>query len=104
MELKYTSNVTKMNYMFVLIVPLWNWNSEALTERASDLHVLIVPLWNWNSISPLSSTEGASFNCTFMELKYSKVQAVCYAWIVLIVPLWNWNIFDKAPKTVEYEF
>ena len=78
----------------VLIVPLWNWNTESLLEieevesfnrtfmelkylsgkkiTSTQIKVLIVPLWNWNTESLLEIEEVESFNRTFMELKYHR--------------------------------
>ena len=74
----------------VLIVPLWNWNREALADKKGPnrsnrtfmelkyfnrtlkilrFNVLIVPLWNWNKRSRKASVFHGSSNRTFMELK-----------------------------------
>ena len=81
--------------------------------KSLECFVLIVPLWNWNTILPeggggyagfnctfmeLKSEESEllivatkSFNCTFMELKYTASERSETLILVLIVPLWNWN-------------
>ena len=56
----------------VLIVPLWNWNTAHPPPPPKGGYlVLIVPLWNWNSIFPFCFFFTWSFNCTFMELKWT---------------------------------
>ena len=67
-------NTDNMNaYSFitsVLIVPLWNWNSEVEKNVAQTMSVLIVPLWNWNQEVEKNVAQTMSCsNCTFMELK-----------------------------------
>ena len=60
MELKrFVGDIPEL-LLQVLIVPLWNWNIEAVSKNvcgAVGIHqpqnneycvVLIVPLWNWN--------------------------------------------------------
>ena len=39
------------------------------------VYVLIVPLWNWNSIESEFKLPEAGFNRTFMELKFIRKQA-----------------------------
>ena len=39
-------------------------------EYLPELWVLIVPLWNWNSQTKTSDEELDCSNCTFMELKF----------------------------------
>ena len=58
------------------------------------IFVLIVPLWNWNDASVEGTKEWVCFNRTFMELKlkYEPHNILCNS--VLIVPLWNWNIWS----------
>ena len=75
----------------VLIVPLWNWNRDTRLHPRDEKHVLIVPLWNWNAEprAILSTLRGS--NCTFMELKFQKMNEQTIEREVLIVPLWNWN-------------
>ena len=94
MELKYDYRDKTIFFRDVLIVPLWNWNSDTICLHLGDpssnrtfmelkfdgcrgcyfkhQKVLIVPLWNWNRILWSSS---------IMNKK------------VLIVPLWNWNFY-----------
>ena len=69
MELKFLKSMLLLLHVLVLIVPLWNWNSE---------------LKDWSD-----ALKG--FNCTFMELKLSRVHGQDEGLRVLIVPLWNWN-------------
>ena len=77
---------------YVLIVPLWNWNTRLEKEAGIDTLVLIVPLWNWNFCpSGMLLTTCSSFNRTFMELKYKSKGINKHLNNVLIVPLWNWN-------------
>ena len=77
---------------FVLIVPLWNWNTVISFVEIFGRFVLIVPLWNWNRSYRSTVAEWPCFNRTFMELKW-----IIATWYqqdkhVLIVPLWNWNL------------
>ena len=70
MELKLWCLILRLlNFLKVLIVPLWNWNKWAST-------------WDWKSTCS---------NCTFMELKFIHDHKVSGSASVLIVPLWNWN-------------
>ena len=100
-------------HFHVLIVPLWNWNSEIVyiivcsttsfnrtfmelkyyfyVSKLQKCNVLIVPLWNWNKVSSISIILILSFNRTFMELKYYFYVSKLQKCNVLIVPLWNWN-------------
>ena len=97
MELKYVERVRLCRSLVVLIVPLWNWNTERTdtvqskptssnrtfmelkspcpSELSRIRKVLIVPLWNWNAYLQ---------KATLNPLK------------VLIVPLWNWNDTERA--------
>ena len=70
MELKYSCD--KYGYLepYVLIVPLWNWNSTSFVPSKACPQVLIVPLWNWNMGTDWEIGSGnQGFNRTFMELK-----------------------------------
>ena len=40
---------------------------------SSILQVLIVPLWNWNITETLTNSTIFSFNRTFMELKFGRL-------------------------------
>ena len=84
----------------VLIVPLWNWNFALLLCSLSHLVVLIVPLWNWN-LTYFATYCGAAprFNRTFMELKFVGSDCLADSIPVLIVPLWNWNRGEPSPRT-----
>ena len=64
--------------------------------------VLIVPLWNWNSDYMPFWTAQACSNRTFMELKCGFIVDVLVISNVLIVPLWNWNTTKQtnAPDSV----
>ena len=77
---------------FVLIVPLWNWNTSASDFSKCQLDVLIVPLWNWNLYWEVKHKQMPfCFNRTFMELKFTTPSPLSAKEKVLIVPLWNWN-------------
>ena len=90
MELKFVDLKPKWTPKPVLIVPLWNWNKQMITnnndlksfnrtfmelksyyqaQMFKALAVLIVPLWNWNWVNPNESFKIGCFNRTFMELK-----------------------------------
>ena len=56
------------------------------------LLVLIVPLWNWNSFALTAFCCTGCFNRTFMELKSYSFSGIQMFLKVLIVPLWNWNL------------
>ena len=71
MELKLIGSVLDADGVMVLIVPLWNWNSNPRNEALLKNLVLIVPLWNWNSARMQKSGTGPRLNRTFMELKRS---------------------------------
>ena len=115
MELKCAFRAVADGKMTVLIVPLWNWNDNAINTPNLSILVLIVPLWNWNKIRmPIIKCSTMSFNRTFMELKWWEINVVSIVMIgfnrtfmelklpcelctatrcrVLIVPLWNWNV------------
>ena len=62
------------------------------------LFVLIVPLWNWNKVDSRTSIFIGGSNCTFMELKSLCRIKECSWLFVLIVPLWNWNSKKKIHK------
>ena len=70
MELKLELVLATLWLPEVLIVPLWNWNDGTRWISWRYSPVLIVPLWNWNTTKRPKIIGGASFNCTFMELKY----------------------------------
>ena len=115
MELKFVTEIAKVSFAVVLIVPLWNWNgSEQWRWRGYD-RVLIVPLWNWNMIAFLIPSRSLrqvlivplwnwnisvcafllrarGSNRTFMELKLKNAVQTELKSAVLIVPLWNWNL------------
>ena len=77
--------------VFVLIVPLWNWNFVLVESFSFHKRVLIVPLWNWNRAQVRAQTRAHCSNRTFMELKFGCwCRFPQWPW-VLIVPLWNWN-------------
>ena len=64
--------------------------------------VLIVPLWNWNTQQPTPSQMSSSSNCTFMELKFFQHILAIFVAKVLIVPLWNWNeVMKQRRKTID---
>ena len=112
MELKCWTVWQRSFGSFVLIVPLWNWNScgeghmsrvlgsnRTFMElkwlqgigRAQRLAVLIVPLWNWNCYGGQDTAVHRCSNRTFMELKLISSLLIFLVCLVLIVPLWNWN-------------
>ena len=74
MELKSDLQKSDTGEREVLIVPLWNWNSDIMQFPWDEGYVLIVPLWNWN---------------------FSKNDFAWESVAVLIVPLWNWNRKSK---------
>ena len=80
MELKSVSYITTNRFSIVLIVPLWNWNSDTGSKLQG----------------------GESFNRTFMELKYADGGNCFHILQVLIVPLWNWNgeVYVKSDGTL----
>ena len=109
---------------YVLIVPLWNWNSIPTYWRGPEpssnctfmelkwilLAVLTILLVRSNCTfmelkcpySPIRCCESSCSNCTFMELKYVKQRRSVWSEIVLIVPLWNWNNYGyNSYKDVE---
>ena len=91
MELKQIRLVVSIWREKVLIEPLWNWNTRAITPIVNNRGVLIEPLWNWNCDEGAKGRGRTGINRTFMELKHAKKH---YPWcdaIVLIEPLWNWN-------------
>ena len=99
MELKLTWLInTKDNY-FVLIVPLWNWNTSTVSITTKGGTVLIVPLWNWNKCIKNRNGLIVCSNRTFMELKYEINHTYHLGKKVLIVPLWNWNDYSDTAKT-----
>ena len=55
--------------LYVLIVPLWNWNLVKNVFQYTPSRVLIVPLWNWNNKSFDMPMPISRSNRTFMELK-----------------------------------
>ena len=65
--------------------------SRSIWQVKTQLWVLIVPLWNWNESSKLSTKLAPRSNCTFMELKWANSRISLMTSKVLIVPLWNWN-------------
>ena len=66
------------------------------------MFVLIVPLWNWNDKGGDPEEFKNSSNCTFMELKWwEEWKLSVYRW-VLIVPLWNWNMKELERKYIAY--
>ena len=92
MELKFVTEIAKVSFAVVLIVPLWNWNgSEKWRWRGYD-RVLIVPLWNWNISVCAFLLRARGSNRTFMELKLKNAVQTELKSAVLIVPLWNWNL------------
>ena len=48
MELKLSCRLKSSTQLYVIIVPLWNWNKEIDILALIELEVIIVPLWNWN--------------------------------------------------------
>ena len=72
--------------MYLYGIEIW---ANALKYQCS--YVLIVPLWNWNSSRRPSANWSMCSNCTFMELKYVEHRGSQGEASVLIVPLWNWN-------------
>ena len=91
MELKSASSQDHTGRAGVLIVPLWNWNSDWHRQVPPPDEVLIVPLWNWNRCIRTSMRSATRFNRTFMELKWCSSRRSMNGRSVLIVPLWNWN-------------
>ena len=81
--------------VWVLIVPLWNWNNLWSNKQGGSCLVLIVPLWNWNLRDVYFVMRSASSNRTFMELKSLRYIRTWAGVAVLIVPLWNWNNFVR---------
>ena len=64
--------------------------------RLEILFVLIVPLWNWNMLrSKVNLRMSKCINCTVVELKRVPCPFPTAPPAVLIVPLWNWN-FARA--------
>ena len=68
------------------------------------LDVLIVPLWNWNSQGDCGRTQQGGSNCTFMELKLLTTYLDAIEKQVLIVPLWNWNRPLQIPRAGALKF
>ena len=72
MELKLADReelckITKF-YLYLYGIEIADPYSPALT----DFDVLIVPLWNWNLQALMCSSQVMSSNCTFMELKFAR--------------------------------
>ena len=82
---------------YVLIVPLWNWNRKSEERRPQGVRVLIVPLWNWNVVLTATYRVLSCSNRTFMELKSACAASRPPRHPVLIVPLWNWNHVIAVP-------
>ena len=113
MELKWNSCNWHVRVRQVLIVPLWNWNSnrtrwqvilfcfnrtfmELKSQRGviplARLLVLIVPLWNWNRTALFT----LNIDAVVLIVPLWNWNRHCTIWgcgrhYVLIVPLWNWN-------------
>ena len=100
--------------MFVLIVPLWNWNylmccaiytqntsfNRTFMElklinhrpKSGDMRVLIVPLWNWNQhYQQQQQTLAKVFIVPLWNWNSLVISSCILLSNVLIVPLWNWN-------------
>ena len=100
---------------WLLIEPLWNWNSGEAEREGVGEALLIEPLWNWNSCAAIFQASHTAFNRTTMELKPSRFAQYFSslnpfnrttmelkrppgpvlsrsAWMLLIEPLWNWNV------------
>ena len=92
MELKFASFNASRYWSIVLIVPLWNWNSNNATAclLAYRSNRTFMELKYEQRIE--GQTACFCSNRTFMELKYIWAFQMIQIWeLVLIVPLWNWN-------------
>ena len=69
---------------------------------STTISVLIVPLWNWNSNFTSTRKATTCSNRTFMELKRLRYKVPYLLGIVLIVPLWNWNQVIYAKDNFVY--
>ena len=77
--------------IYVLIVPLWNWNScilDLIKFNLSSNRTFMELKWMYPHESRLGITGS---NRTFMELKLNTTKLGDLYYYVLIVPLWNWN-------------
>ena len=75
MELKFNRSLLWLSLIWVLIVPLWNWNIiGTMIDGKWYQQVLIVPLWNWNIVTYSNDELKIRFNRTFMELKCTKLE------------------------------
>ena len=94
MELKLHSmiGITKRNR--VLLVPLWNWNTDVFRDWLPRFYVLLVPLWNWNChILIIWYNDTQSYSYLYGIETWRLLSLACMPRKVLLVPLWNWNIF-----------
>ena len=87
--------------VFVLIVPLWNWNvrwcfNSYTSWRCSNRTFMELKF----HLCVKTPQRGNCSNRTFMELKFYKAYYDRFGLVVLIVPLWNWNDWKEFREPI----